>query len=378
MAAVIRRERLTGILLMAFFLMLAGLTLFSNTFQAVLLPKVTTEKPVKKPLSHAIKGSGTIVPRQTAALAGESGWKIAEVHVSDNESVKKGQVLITFDSTEAERQLLDEEDRMEKMKLNQEALQEQVVAAQREGSEERIRHAERDWKNGQLDLDIQRRKIDQMREDLARNRTLTAPFDGMVEDLKAEEGASADPGQILLKLIKTDEGFQFSFTTDEQTASLLQIKEKLKVDVKGENAQQLEGTIAEIKEASQGEGGGGSGHSDTDGEGANSRKTVVVLLSGGSLQGGEEASVHVEKQAEEQGLVVRSERLKKDEKGSYVFVVHENKGSLGNTYTVHKKYVRTGERNEEETMILDGLWANDDIVAESSEPLQEGNRIRLD
>ncbi|SFE81518.1 Biotin-lipoyl like [Paenibacillus algorifonticola] len=109
---VIRRQRLTGILLTLFFLVLAGLTIFSNTIQSVMLPKVTTEKPVKKTLSHFIKGDGMITPRQMTALVNESGWKAAKVHVHDNERVKKGQVLITFDSTKAQQQLLDEEARL--------------------------------------------------------------------------------------------------------------------------------------------------------------------------------------------------------------------------------------------------------------------------
>lgn len=373
-----RRQRLTSLLLILFLLALAGLTLFSNTLNTAMLPKVTTEKPAKKTLSRFIEGSGTIVPRETAALEGQSGWKIAKVHVGENEQVKKDQVLITFDSTEAQRQLLDEEDRMRKMELNQEALQGEVIAAQRDGSEERIRQAERDLQNGQLDLNIQLRKIEQMRKDLALARTLKAPFDGTVANLEAEEGASAAPGQILLELIKAEAGFQFSFKTDDESASLLRLKEKIIVDVKGEKDRQQEGTIAEIKETPRGSDGGGNSLPGADGEGANSGKTVIVHLSGGNFQGGEEASVHVEKQAEEQGLVIRNERLRKDEKGSYVFVVREEKSSLGNVYTVVKRYVKTGDRNEEETIILDGLWVNDDIIAESGEPLQEGNRIRLD
>ncbi|SFE81504.1 HlyD family secretion protein [Paenibacillus algorifonticola] len=249
-----------------------------------------------------------------------------------------------------------------------------------------IRKAVRDLKSWQLDRDIGQRTIDQMRKELSRNRTLKAPFEGVVANLQAEEGTNMAPGQILLELIKTEEGFQFSFTTDEESASLLQNNEKVTVDVKGEKNWQLEGKIAEIKDVSQGSGGESNGNLGAEGgalngngeEGADRRKAVVVFVSGDSLQGGEAASVAVEKKAEQQGLVIRKERLKKDEKGSYVLVVRENKNSLGNIYTVHKAYVKTGDWNEEEIIVLDGLFAKDDIIAETSEPLQEDNRIRLD
>lgn len=366
---ILRRQRVAGMLLISFFVLLVSLTLLSNTIQTAMLPKVTTEKPVNKMLTYAIEGSGIITPRQTTALTSDSGWRIAEVHVSENERVEKGQVLLTFDSSETERMLLDEEDRLQKMLLSQEALQEQYVIVSREGDDEAVRSIERQLQSGQLDLNIQQRRIDQLRQELIDNRTLTAPHSGMVSNLKAEEGMSASPGQELFELIRTDEGFQFSFATDEIWAQRLQVEVKIAVEVKGEARETLEGTIIEIKDAEQGGEAPDAEHR---------RKTVVVSVFGDSLQGGEAAAIHIEAQAEEQGLVIRKERLKKDESGDYVLVIRENTSSLGNTYTVHKRYVKIGDGNGEEIIILDGLSIYDDIVAETSEPLQEGNRMRLD
>lgn len=363
----LRKQRITGMLFVAFFVLLASLTLLSNTIQTAMLPKVTTEKAISKILTYSVKGSGIITPRQTTALMNEGGLKIAKIHVSEQERVEKGQLLITFDNSESELMLLDEEDRMQKMKLDQEALQEQYVIAFRNEDDETLRSIKRNLQSSQLDLEMQQRKIDQLRQSIRNNRTLTAPYSGIVSNLKAEEGISS-AGQILLDLIKTEEGFQFSFTADEAIASRLQLDEKVSVEVKGEERETLEGIIAEIKDAEESSGGMDSAR----------QKLVVIYVFGEGLQGGETAVIHVEKQADEQGLVIRKERLKKDESGDYVLVVRENRSSLGNTYTVHKKYVKTGDENDEEIIVLDGLSVYDNIVAEASEPLQEGNRIRLD
>ncbi|WP_239615309.1 efflux RND transporter periplasmic adaptor subunit [Cohnella mopanensis] len=369
-----RRQRVAGIALVVFLLLLAGLTLFSQTLQTALLPKVTTEKPGKKPMSHRIEGSGSLTPRRQTEIKSDNGWKVAKVHVRNDEQVKKGQVLITYDGTEAQQQLLDAEDELKKRNLNREVLQEQFVEAERAGDEAMIRKAKRDLELEKLDRDIAMRRIEALRKDLASKRTLTAPADGKVTNFQAEEGTSVPPGQPVLTLVETGEGFQFAFTVDKDSAVLIRKGEKVSVDVDGDKPLQREGTVAEIKDASQGSGGGSV--SNPDG-GVNAQKTIIVYVSGDGLQGGESASVNWEKPFEEQGIVINKKWLKKDGNGSYVFVVREKRSSLGNTYTVQKAYVVTGKGNDEEIVVLGGVFPEEDIVTDSSEPLQQGNRVRL-
>ncbi|OPH50009.1 hypothetical protein BC351_36560 [Paenibacillus ferrarius] len=378
---VLQRQRIAGIALAAFLLILAGLTLFSQTLQTALLPKVTIDKPAKKTLAHRIEGSGLITPRRQIELNSDSGWKVVKVHVRGDEQVKKGQVLVTFDAAEAQQQLLDAEDELKKRNLNRELLQEQFVDVQRTGDEGTTRKAKRDLELDRLDRDIAMRRIETMRNDLARKRTLIAPADGKVLNLQAKEGLNVPQGQPVLTLVEAGEGFQFTFTVDKESADLMRKDEKVPVNVNGDEPRQIEGTIAEIKAASPGNGGGGAnkpdmGSGNSDG-GAKGQRTIVVYVSDDGLQGGESASVNLEKPLKEQGLVINKKWLKKDGTGSYVFVVREKRSSLGNTYTVQKTYVKTGKANDEEVAVLGGVYSGEDIVTESSEPLQEGNRVRL-
>ncbi|WP_158560962.1 efflux RND transporter periplasmic adaptor subunit [Paenibacillus contaminans] len=379
------KQRLAGLFFGLFFLVLGGLTLFSNTLQTALLPKAVTEKPVKKALEHRITGSGVLVPRLKKDLPGYDGWQVAEVHASKNDQVKKGQPLITFKSPEAELLLLDEEARMKKQSLNRELLQEQFIAAQQSGSEEAIRKAKRDLELDKLDADIAKRKLESMRSDMESKRVLAAPFDGKVVDMKAESGMKASQGQTLVSLIAGSEGYEFSFQAEARSAALLQTGEKAAIDVKGKTAMRLEGIISEIKETSaegSGSGGGNSlGGPDTSGgngsDGTRQRKTIVVKVTDEAVQGGEQASVKIAKQALQQGLVIRKELLKSDGSGSYVFVVRAKKSALGNAYYAQKAYVQTGEEAEDEIVVLNGLSPEDEIITETSEPLQDGNRVRL-
>ncbi|MBP1967161.1 efflux RND transporter periplasmic adaptor subunit [Paenibacillus aceris] len=385
---VLKRQRLLTTLFILFFIVLAGLTLFSNTFQTALLPKVTTEKPVKKTLTHTIRGGGVITPKQKNDVVSDNGWKVAKVNVSKNDQVKKGQVLITFDDTADKQQLLDEEDRLKKMSLNREALKEQFVAAQQEGDEAKIRKAKRDLEIDQLDTDIAQRKVDSMRNDLSEKSTLKAPFDGIVADIKAKEGTATPQGQSLITLVNTHEGYELSFSTNEDSAALLQIGEAVTpVVTKDGKPLNVKGTITEIKDgqtvSGDGQGGstkpGGGGGAEDGGvdSGGKPQKTVVIAVSGEGIQGSEQATVRIEKQANLQGLVISKEMLKKDGADSYVFVVREKKSPLGNSYYVQKAKVNTGDETEEGIIVLSGIAPQEEIIKETSEPLQDGNRIRL-
>lgn len=371
------QQKAITIIAAIFLIMMLVLTLLSNTIQTALLPKVVTEAPVSKPLVHAIEGRGMIEPKKKRELMNESGWPIEKVHVKKDEVVKKGQTLVTFDSTAQAQQIEELELLLKKQDLNRIAIKEQYVEAQRSGDVEAVRKAKRALESDDLDRMGIERKIGQQKEDIKKKGVLTAPYDGRVTEVLAEDGASIAMGQPILTLVNPSEGFQFSFTAADHAASFLQLHEKVKVEF-ATSKEQLEGTVDEITQSSQKSGNGGimpGGEADTS---ASSEKKIVITLRDAKLKGGEEALVHIEKQAEQQGIVIRKELLKKDGNGSYVYVVREKRSPLGNTYLAEKRTVKTGDESEEEIIILDGLYPNDKIIVESSDPLQDGNRVRLD
>ncbi|MCR8643168.1 biotin/lipoyl-binding protein [Paenibacillus sp. N1-5-1-14] len=383
-----KRQRLKFTALAVFFALLAGFTLFSNTFQAAMLPKVLTGKAEKKNLAHAIKGSGIITAKHKADIPSEGGGKVTKIHVKKDDAVKKGQVLATFDTSDGEQDLLDEEARLKKMNINRDVLKEQYITAQQEGNEEAITKAQRDLESDELDIEIAERKIASMRKDQAKKGSVKAPFDGKIANVNLTEGMNAASGQAAFTMMKKDEGFEFNFTIDADAAALLEVGEVIKFDGKKDKPFQGEGTIAEFLDAGEGSssGGGGemsakSGKDPANGGGADEpaqpKKKVIVTVNGGDFGGGERVNVALDKAVKQQGFVIQKSWIKKDGKGSYVFVIQENKSSLGNTFTVRKSYLKTGESSGDEVIVLSGVGAKDDIIIETSEPLQEGNRIRV-
>lgn len=360
-----------------FFLAMALLTIFSNTIQSAMLPKVTTEKPWKKSLVIPIQGEGILVPRRQIDLTSDSGWKIRKVHVGEKDRVKKGQILVTFDSSVGERQREDAELQVRRFELNMELLQQQYISAQMTGDADAMGKAERDLKSGRLELEAAQAKVHQLQEENSAKRTLTAPFDGRIASIDAEEGMAVPPGQKLITLIKSGEGFAFSFSVLADAAARLDLNEEIPVVVHGEQDKTVKGKVVDIKAASGGTGFSdqGPGQAEQGPGGESERRTITIAVPQSGLEGGEKVSVDTEKPAAEQGLVISKKWLRQDADGTYVFVVREERSALGNTYTVHKAYVATGDEVGDEIAILRGLWQEDEVIAESSDPLQEGDRV---
>ncbi|MCP1133411.1 biotin/lipoyl-binding protein [Paenibacillus polysaccharolyticus] len=377
-----RRKRIIVIVFISFMGLLLLFTLFSNTLQSLTLPKVTTEQPKKGGISLVIESSGILQPIAEAKLFGSTNWKTHQVHVKEGDRVKKGQKLITYDSKPAEQDIEVELTNLEKQKIEQQSFQDQYILASFEEDELKRRSAQRDIEKGKLDIASQERKISEMREHVSKNQLLTAPFDGIITRLNAVEGLGST-GEPDIILSKSSEGYRFEVRADAKRLSTLGISigEQIKVEVDSDQEQQarsMHGTIEEIiNEKPLIE---GTSESD-EGVGVVTRpqKILRIKLLDAKLKGGEQARIKIEKRSLDQGLLVSNEAIHQDREGAYVFVVDQRSGALGNVFVVRKVDIESSEKNDKETMIqTDSIYLEDKIILNSSEPLQDGDRIRLE
>ncbi|KEQ25940.1 hypothetical protein ET33_35705 [Paenibacillus tyrfis] len=369
-----RKKRKMVVVSGAFFALLLVLTLFSNTLQAITLPKVRTETPVKGKLVHSIEANGMLKPVEEVELKNETGWKVKAIHVKAGDAVVKDQLLITYDSKPADRQIADEQTALKQQKLQLEGLFESFVEANRTGDSTAINKAKRDIESRQLDIDVRERKIQALQEDLAGQRQIVAPFDGIVTSVRATEGLPSLPGQPVIRVSNASLGYGMSVPVAADLASLLSVGEKIEVEVKDQTVQVMEGRIDEIVDT-QMELAGGLGEKQ---DAPPVSKTVRITVLGEGLKGGERAAVRLQKSvsADEQ-LLISNEAVHKDQEGKFVYVIEERKGPLGNGFYVRKSYIRAADANANQTAVREGIFPIDQIIVESGEPLQAGNRVRL-
>ncbi len=375
-----RRKRIIQIVLMGFMGLLLFFTLFSNTLQSLTLPKVTTEQPKMGGIELAIEGSGIIQSIADAKLSSSTDWKVQQILVKEGERVKKGQKLITYDSQSARQEIEVEVTNLEKQRIEHQNLQDQFIQSSIDEDELKLRSAKREIEKGKLDMVAQERKINQMRERLSKDQVLMAPFDGIVTKLNAVEGlASAGEPDVIVS--NSSQGYRFEVGADAKRLSSIgvSIGERIEVEVDTDNKQRssvMDGVIEEITNAEPLIEGGSDEGTVTA---TVPQKIIRIKIIDAKLKGGEQARIKIEKSSLEKGLLVSSGAVHQDREGKYVFVVEQQPGALGNVFVARKVNIEFSEKNDKETMIQsDRIYEEDKIILKSSEPLQDGNRIRLE
>lgn len=372
-----RRKRNIQIVFGLFIGLLLFFTIFSNTLQSLALPKVRTEQPTIGRMEHKLDGSGILQPLAEAKLTNPAGWKVIAIAVKEGDIVKKGQTLVAYDSKTAERELQDELARLEKQKIELQNAQDQYIASATEGDAVKSRSAGRDIETRKIDLGVQERKINELRDRLASHKQIAAPFDGIVTKLNAVEG-QASTGAPDVVLTNNSRGYRLEILVDTSLLSSLGIaaEEKLQVEVRIPPDQQpkiIDGTVYEIADAEP------RMDSSSGKQAAIAQKVVRAKIVDPDLKGGEQAFVKLAKPSRQEGRIISNEAIHQDREGKFVYKIEEQKGALGNVFIVRKARVQAVESNGKETMIeSSSVQVHHLIILESSEPLQDGNRVRLE
>lgn len=375
-----KRKRSIQVVFIVFMGLLVFFTIFSNTLQSLTLPKVSTEKPVNGSLIFSLEGSGILQPLAQVRLSNPAGWKVQKVLVKEGDRVKKGHKLIVYDSKSAERELEDEITHLDKQKIEQQNIQDQFIQSFYEEDELNIRKARRDIETFKLDLSTQERKINELRDRLISQKEIAAPFDGIITQLNAVEGlASAGEPDVLIA--NSNLGYRLDISVDSTLLSSLGISsgEKIEVEVDTVQEQQplmIEGTIGVVANAKpRTESSSGKDASQTL---TIPQKALSIKVVNSELKGGEQARIKLEKRSQQEGLVISNDAIHQDNDGIFIYKIDLQRGALGNVSIARKVRILSSETNDKETLIqADSLYEDDLIIMESSEPLQDGNRVRL-
>lgn len=360
-----RRKRNIRIAAALFFGLMLLMTFFSNTFQQLTYPKVRTVKPVYQQLSYLIEGEGTLTPRAIESVYDNSGWKVGLIEAEVGDEVKKGQRLLTLDTTEARNALLDAEAQYKQMQLRLEVLQTAYKAAGHDqSSEANLLQARAEMESLKLDIQIQDRKLSGMREALRKQEFVVAPLDGIVTEVNAALGVPTAAGQPVVQIADQSQGLGWTLAVANEQVRGLKVGEEVELYVNGNRQDLIRAIVADIKDAEAT-------------ANAAAGKQLSFQVTATDLKGGEAVGIHWERKLGQAMAMVPKEVVHSDAQGHFVYIMEERKGPLGNQFTIGKRYVTLGEADERNQAILDGLVGDDKIVTESSEPVNEGDLVRM-
>lgn len=361
-------KKMLRILFGCFIGMLLLFTLFSNTLLSLTIPKVTTVESHKGELAHKYQGTGVLKYRDEISLINPMGWKVTKVAVNEGDLVKKGDTLIVYDNKAAKQQIEDEQASLQKLKLELEDVQDLFVEAINIGEENKIRSYKRDMQVREIDINILKRKLGRSQDDLAQNSRLVAPFNGVVTKVNAVEGldTSSEGGDVMLA--NGSKGLEFEFTAPSKVTANLKLGGELNVRVPSTASKQVNGVIVEMDNSVAG------------GEEAAARsismKRLVVTVSDAELSNGDNVVIDLTNKVAEETLLLSNKAIHKDGSGSYIYIVEEKRGPLGNTFYARRESITVIDSNEYESAV-DGLSEFNRIILESNEPLEDGGKIRI-
>ncbi|OAS14829.1 efflux RND transporter periplasmic adaptor subunit [Paenibacillus oryzisoli] len=367
-----RRQTTIKILAAIFIGGLIICTLFSNTLLTMTLPKVATLSVQKGRLIYTFTGSGTINPKQIAALTQSAGGKVEKVYVKEGDRVTQDQRLVSYDSSEARWEIEDQQASMQKLKLAAEDLQTSFKEANQNANQADINRARVALENNALDQELQAKKIQRLQVMLANNQELKAPFDGLIVTVNAQEGLSSNSGGPDVRIANESSGFELELQIPASLSSKLQIGESLEVSIQGA-AMKVEGQITDMQNVQS-----IAGDKENSTTSFAAQKNVHIAVMDKRLKGGEQAQVNVVKTTVSDTLIIPLKAIREDTEGTFVYTVEERNGPLGNAFYVKKTVISVTDDDGKSAAVGNGLFEQSSIIMESSEPLQDGSRIRIE
>ncbi|MGG1151012.1 efflux RND transporter periplasmic adaptor subunit [Bacillus wiedmannii] len=396
---VTRKKRNIKIISSVFIGLLIILTLFSNTLANWDLPKVTTEKPRNEQLTQTFTGNGELQPQEEAKLSVSSvEAKVKEMHVKEGDSVKKNQLLVTYDSKKSEQEILEEEATLQIKKLELNDAQVTYNEAQKNQRENKPNEQQENKPNGgisatsiqglktaveskKIEISTQERKIKNLKEELEMNKKLIAPFDGVVTKINAKKDQPSvkEEGDVILS--NESKGFKVELQVPSDLAMHLKVGDKIEMK---KNAKFLEGELIEIQNIAGNENerpkeqGGQKGEPKDEQTPVppQQQKRLLVKVQGEELKKGELVEAKLTKKLTK-GVLIPNRVIERGPTGPFVYTIEEKKGPLGNAFYITESRITVGESNGQETLVLEGVVEKDQIVSKSSEPLQKGERVKV-
>ena len=198
---------------------------------------------VEKILNPNVSGtnqrfSGVIEPQKTWKIEASSDKKIKEIYVAEGDQVKAGQDLFTYDTSEAEENLMDAQIELDRLASDIETTQKQIDTMNKElnnvtDEDQRLEYTnliqtkENSLKKSQYDLKKQNVTIEQLKNTIA-NATVQSEMDGVIKSINEDAGNSSsygytnsDESNAFMTVLSTG-NYRVKATANEQNRSAVQ------------------------------------------------------------------------------------------------------------------------------------------------------------
>lgn len=250
-----------------------------------------------------------------------SGGKVAEVHTTAGQSVKKGDILFKMDDTSIQNNIAQKKN----------------------------------------DIMSQETSIKNQEEDLAK-ATITTPISGIITTLNVKNGEQISSGDLKLIATITDTSkMEVTLSVDELDINKVQVGQKATVKIDDIENKSFQGSVQSIAQ------------NGTTSNNVTTYSVVVSIDNPENVKIGMNANVTIKIQSKENALAVPTEALITKNNKKYVMVQdssqqssNSNKKGINNVGETKLIEVQTGVKTSSMTEIVSGVSENQTILIELS------------
>jgi len=290
----------------------AGLKYF-NKEDKTLAPLLTTTQVRKGTIEVKVSGTGSIQPSARETLKADTAGTALKVNFKEGDTVKKGDVLITYEVEDNASQIRGKELDLKKKQLELGDLQKKFKEAPDDDARE------------SLVLSIQKQELDieSVRADIAELKTdkgtdpIVAPIDGVLVSFKVKAGDNLNPNSELGEIVNYAK-LQMVVGIDELDIPKVKLNQEAAILVEALPDETFAGKVTEI--ADEG----------TSSNGVASFDVTVVLTETKGLKVGMSAEASIMTAKKEDALYVPVEAVQSSQ-GKYFVLVPATAGNGSGT-----------------------------------------------
>lgn len=316
------------------------------------LPLVTVSQLKAQNFEHFIEVQGDVLTDQNILIFPEFSGILKKVHVQMGDNVKEGQLLATIDDGGLREQLQSAEYQAELAKTTYE--RQERLWKKNIGSEIQ-------YLNAKTNAQASQKAVEQLREQLEKTQ-IKAPFNGIVDDIIADEGQLLAPGQsAIIRVVNLSDMYVKSDVPESYLSTVSKGKKAMV------HLPVLDTTItASISKVSN--------YINPDNR---TYKVEIDLPTSHALvKPNLMAKVNVNDYSNPKAILVPQSLISENSEGSqYLYKAKMN--SNGKTAIAEKVIIKTGLKQGDVIEVLEGLQANDIIIKEGARTVKDQQEVEI-
>lgn len=314
---------------------------------------ITSITAQEAPYAHYVSFQGTLETDQNIVMYPEIPALLKSVNVKEGQRVKKGDILAELSDSGMIDQLqqLEVQNGLAKTTFErQKRLWEQQI-----GSEMQYLQAEAQFKSLQ-------KSISQMQDQVAKTK-ISAPFDGIVDHILADEGSSLAPGMTpVVRIINLDQ-MKVSASVPEIHLPNIQLGSKVNVEVPVLN-RTFEANINTVGNF-------------INPNNRTFRVEIALKNTDGHLKPNMTAQLFINDYNNPEAILIPSKNILENQKGeNYVYKL-QALSEDDKTYKAIKTFVKLGKSSDNYTEVLEGISSGDQLVEDGIRLVEDQQRVKV-